>query len=100
MINGPELSGVTSYACWTAPSGYTASSLFEKQVSRNDSPPRREDEKDGHYKFELGENLTSRCNSLTKSSKFTHILGIISFCGIFWCCIHLVLVVQLLLWYR
>lgn len=67
MIDGPEVSGATSYVCWTAPSGYTASSLFEKQVTQNDSPPRREDDKDGHYKFELGENLTSRCNFRNRS---------------------------------
>ncbi len=26
------------------------------------SPPWHEDDKDGHYMFELGENITSRCN--------------------------------------
>lgn len=26
------------------------------------SPPRRDDDRDGHYVFNLGENLTPRCN--------------------------------------
>jgi hypothetical protein len=28
------------------------------------SPPWHDDDKDGHYMFELGENITSRCNLL------------------------------------
>ena len=31
-------------------------------ASRVQSPPWREDDKDGHYTFELGENITPRCN--------------------------------------
>jgi dual-specificity kinase len=31
-------------------------------VARNGSPPWREDDKDGHYIFELGDDLTPRCN--------------------------------------
>lgn len=62
--------GVTSFASSTAraPSDYgstitTSSSLVVKGgVARNGSPPWREDDKDGHYMFELGDNLTSRCN--------------------------------------
>lgn len=38
------------------------SSLYYKGVARNGSPPWREDDKDGHYIFVVGENLTSRCN--------------------------------------
>ena len=33
-------------------------------ASRVQSPPWREDDKDGHYTFELGENITPRCNDL------------------------------------
>ena len=29
---------------------------------RHASPPRRDDDRDGHYVFNLGENLTPRCN--------------------------------------
>lgn len=36
--------------------------LYVKGLAQKGSPPRREDDKDGHYMFELGENLTTRCN--------------------------------------
>lgn len=39
-----------------------SSSLFVKGMTRNGSPPWREDDKEGHYMFEIGDNLTSRCN--------------------------------------
>jgi len=42
------------------PSDHTCSSLLPKGVARNASPPWREDDKDGHYIFAVGENLTSR----------------------------------------
>lgn len=35
-------------------------------VQRGISPPRREDDKDGHYVFELGENLTPRYKILSE----------------------------------
>lgn len=59
---GQEVGNVTSFAPSAAPSEHTTttSSLFSKGVARNGSPPRRDDDKDGHYMFELGENLTSR----------------------------------------
>ncbi|GLT36658.1 hypothetical protein SLA2020_110210 [Shorea laevis] len=34
--------------------------LFEKRLASKGSPPWRDDDKDGHYMFALGENLTSR----------------------------------------
>lgn len=37
-------------------------SLFVKGLAQKGSPPWRDDDKDGHYVFALGENLTSRCN--------------------------------------
>ena len=43
-------------------SNYPYSSLFYKGVTRNGSPPWRPDDKDGHYIFAIGENLTARCN--------------------------------------
>ncbi|KAH0975425.1 hypothetical protein GBA52_017324 [Prunus armeniaca] len=62
MFCGQELGNVTSFASLMAPSDHTTISLFDKEVARNGSPPWREDDKDGHYMFSLGENLTSRCN--------------------------------------
>ncbi|CAL9749550.1 unnamed protein product [Musa acuminata subsp. burmannicoides] len=38
----------------------TCSSKYAKDLHQHDSPPWREDDKDGHYKFEVGEDLTSR----------------------------------------
>lgn len=35
-------------------------SLFVKGLAQKGSPPWRDDDKDGHYVFSLGENLTSR----------------------------------------
>ncbi|KAK6930932.1 Protein kinase domain, partial [Dillenia turbinata] len=40
------------------------SNLYMKGLPQNGSPPWREDDKDGHYMFALGENLTPRCNTL------------------------------------
>uniref|UniRef100_A0A1D1YFY2 Serine/threonine-protein kinase AFC2 n=1 Tax=Anthurium amnicola TaxID=1678845 RepID=A0A1D1YFY2_9ARAE len=57
---GQEVGDVTSFASSRAPSDHTCSSLFVKGVARNGSPPWREDDKDGHYMFALGDNLTSR----------------------------------------
>ena len=60
---GQDIGNVTSYAPTAAPSEHVASSsLYVKGVARNGSPPWRDDNKDGHYVFELGENITSRCN--------------------------------------
>lgn len=36
-------------------------SLFYRGMPRNGSPPWRPDDKDGHYVFAVGENLTPRC---------------------------------------
>ena len=54
-----NLNGFTS----KAPTDNT-SSLFVKGVARNGSPPWRPDDKDGHFMFAVGDNLTSRCNYL------------------------------------
>lgn len=40
----------------------TCSSQYAKDLGLQPSPAWRGDDKDGHYKFELGENLTCRCN--------------------------------------
>ncbi|KAF4370631.1 hypothetical protein G4B88_013387 [Cannabis sativa] len=69
MLCGQEIGNFSSFASLNAPSDQNCSSLFLKGVSRNGSPPRREDDKDGHYMFELGENLTSRCVEYKIQSK-------------------------------
>ncbi|KAK2976575.1 hypothetical protein RJ640_024196, partial [Escallonia rubra] len=42
---------------------YAYSSIYFKGMPRNGSPPWRADDKDGHYVFAVGENLTSRSMS-------------------------------------
>ncbi|GLJ32595.1 hypothetical protein SUGI_0655800 [Cryptomeria japonica] len=59
-----------------APSYYhhncSSSSLYSKRVTaRNASPPWREDDKDGHYMFALGENLTPRYKIVRKIGEGT-----------------------------
>ncbi|KAK9926777.1 hypothetical protein M0R45_023990 [Rubus argutus] len=71
MFCGQEIGNMTSFAPLMAPSLYTTSSLFDKEVARNGSPPWREDDKDGHYMFSLGENLTSRYKIQSKMGEGT-----------------------------
>ncbi|KAB1217263.1 Serine/threonine-protein kinase AFC2 [Morella rubra] len=72
MFCGQDLGNLTSFAPSRAPSDHTtSSSLYEKEVARNGSPPRRDDDKDGHYMFELGENLTSRYKIHSKMGEGT-----------------------------
>ncbi|GAA0162529.1 non-receptor serine/threonine protein kinase [Lithospermum erythrorhizon] len=59
LLCGQDNGNLTSYTTPKTTSDNTFSD-FVKAVARNDSPPSREDDKDGHYMFELGENLTSR----------------------------------------
>lgn len=40
---------------------YAYSSMYYKGVPRNGSPPWRPDDKDGHYVFVVGDNITPRC---------------------------------------
>ncbi|CAK9176012.1 unnamed protein product [Ilex paraguariensis] len=46
-------------------------SLFVKELAQKGSPPWRHDDKDGHYMFELGENLTSHYKILRKIGEGT-----------------------------
>ncbi|KAL5998608.1 Serine/threonine-protein kinase afc2 [Asimina triloba] len=59
---GQEVGNVASIAPSRAPPDQTCSSIYARGVARNGSPPRRDDDKDGHYMFALGDNLTTRCN--------------------------------------
>ncbi|KAL8265061.1 hypothetical protein R6Q59_023191 [Mikania micrantha] len=58
LFYGQDVGNVTSFASW-APQDHNNSSLV-KHAAHNGSPPWREDDKDGHYMFALGDNLTSR----------------------------------------
>eukprot|EP00252_Welwitschia_mirabilis_P008503 TRINITY_DN2039_c0_g1_i1.p1 TRINITY_DN2039_c0_g1~~TRINITY_DN2039_c0_g1_i1.p1 ORF type:complete len:400 (+),score=43.34 TRINITY_DN2039_c0_g1_i1:406-1605(+) len=50
----------------------SSSSLYSKRITaRNASPPWRDDDKDGHYVFALGENLTPRYKILNKMGEGT-----------------------------
>ncbi|GMY14971.1 serine/threonine-protein kinase AFC2 isoform X1 [Fagus crenata] len=72
MFCGQEVGNLTSFAHSRAPSdNTTSSSLYERGVARIGSPPRRDDDKDGHYMFELGENLTSRYKIHSKMGEGT-----------------------------
>ncbi|OVA20834.1 Protein kinase domain [Macleaya cordata] len=62
-----EVGNVTSFA----PPDLTNSSIIGKRVVRNGSPPWRDDDKDGHYIFALGENLTSRYKIHSKMGEGT-----------------------------
>ncbi|XP_010248692.1 PREDICTED: serine/threonine-protein kinase AFC2-like isoform X1 [Nelumbo nucifera] len=68
---GQEVGNLTSFAPSRAPSDHTSSSLLIKGVARNGSPPWRDDDKDGHYMFALGENLTSRYRIHSKMGEGT-----------------------------
>jgi dual-specificity kinase len=53
-------------------SGCVSSQVKQEQL-HDGSPPLREDDRDGHYVFAVGDNLTSRCNYLPSSSLVAHI---------------------------
>ncbi|KAI9173386.1 hypothetical protein LWI28_000577 [Acer negundo] len=71
LFCGQELGNVTSFAPSRALSDHTTSSLFVKGVDRNGSPPWREDDKDGHYMFAVGDNLNSRYKIHSKMGEGT-----------------------------
>ncbi|KAG8376452.1 hypothetical protein BUALT_Bualt09G0064800 [Buddleja alternifolia] len=50
---------------------YAYSSIYYKGIPRNGSPPWRSDDKDGHYVFAIGENLTPRYRILSKMGEGT-----------------------------
>ncbi|OIW00297.1 hypothetical protein TanjilG_27548 [Lupinus angustifolius] len=71
LFFGQEIGNISSYAPSRGPSEHTTSSLFVKGVARNGSPPWREDDKDGHYMFAIGDNLTSRYKIHSKMGEGT-----------------------------
>ncbi|KAJ1288969.1 hypothetical protein BS78_02G129700 [Paspalum vaginatum] len=68
---GQEVGDVASLLLSANPSDHTCPSLLPKGVARNASPPWREDDKDGHYVFAVGENLTSRYKIYRKMGEGT-----------------------------
>jgi len=53
------------------PTTSAGAGFYLNGVSRAGSPPLREDDKDGHYMFELGENITSRYKIISKMGEGT-----------------------------
>lgn len=51
---------------------YTYSSMFYREMPRDGSPPWRPDDKDGHYVFAIGENLTPRCKFFLQFRTLVH----------------------------
>ncbi|CAH8275469.1 unnamed protein product [Arabidopsis lyrata] len=70
MFCGQEIGNLSSFPSSGAPSD-NSSSLCVKGVARNGSPPWREDDKDGHYMFELGDDLTPRYKIYSKMGEGT-----------------------------
>ncbi|KAF5945177.1 hypothetical protein HYC85_015405 [Camellia sinensis] len=66
---GQDIGNVTSFGHSRVPSDHA--SLFVKGLAQKGSPPWRDDGKDGHYVFELGENLTPRYKILRKIGEGT-----------------------------
>ena len=71
LFCGQEDENISSCAPSSGLSEHTTSSMFVKGVARNGSPPWRDDDKDGHYMFALGENLTSRYKIHSKMGEGT-----------------------------
>lgn len=64
---GEEVANVISAMTMGLSSGGIVSSQEAQGLFRFATPPLREDDKDGHYVFAVGDNLTSRCNYLITS---------------------------------
>ncbi|KAL8116570.1 hypothetical protein AgCh_022917 [Apium graveolens] len=64
-----EVANFTSFSSGIPTENTNSFSL--KEVAWNDSPPWREDDKDGHYVFAVGDNLTFRCKIYSKMGEGT-----------------------------
>jgi len=70
--NAPLLAGAEPSISASDYSRSTSSNIRSKEEgSRTGSPPWRSDDKDGHYMFKLGENLTPRYKILSKMGEGT-----------------------------
>jgi hypothetical protein len=63
---GQEVSNVLTAVTLGLSSGGIVSSQEAQELLRLATPPLREDDKDGHYVFAVGDNLTPRCNYLIR----------------------------------
>ncbi|XP_073007607.1 serine/threonine-protein kinase AFC2-like isoform X1 [Typha latifolia] len=68
---GQEVGDVVSLISLVPSSDHTGSSQYPKGLIRYASPPWREDDKDGHYMFAVGDNLTSRYKITSKMGEGT-----------------------------
>ncbi|KAL3511358.1 hypothetical protein ACH5RR_030759 [Cinchona calisaya] len=66
---GQEVGNVSSAGHPRVPQDH--GNLYVREVAQKGSPPWRDDDKDGHYVFELGENLTTRYKILRKIGEGT-----------------------------
>ncbi|KAL5064556.1 hypothetical protein RYX36_026293 [Vicia faba] len=71
LFFGQDVGNISSSALSGVSSEHITSSLLVKGVARNGSPPLRDDDKDGHYMFAVGENLTSRYKIHSKMGEGT-----------------------------
>ncbi|CAK8562954.1 unnamed protein product [Lathyrus sativus] len=71
LFFGQDVGNISIYAPSGVSSEHTTSSPLVKGVARNGSPPLRDDDKDGHYMFAVGENLTSRYKIHSKMGEGT-----------------------------
>ncbi|KAI8526975.1 hypothetical protein RHMOL_Rhmol12G0040500 [Rhododendron molle] len=69
IYNGQDVGNVKSFGHSRVLADHA--SLFVKGLAQKGSPPWRDDDKDGHYMFELGENLTLRYKILRKIGEGT-----------------------------
>ncbi|KAF7123438.1 hypothetical protein RHSIM_Rhsim12G0039100 [Rhododendron simsii] len=69
IYNGQDVGNVKSFGHSRVVADHA--SLFVKGLAQKGSPPWRDDDKDGHYMFELGENLTLRYKILRKIGEGT-----------------------------
>ncbi|KAK4256643.1 hypothetical protein QN277_006342 [Acacia crassicarpa] len=69
MCYGQEVANMTSFGATRILPDHA--SLFAKGLAEKGSPPWRDDDKDGHYMFALGDNLTPRYKILRKIGEGT-----------------------------
>ena len=62
MYYGQEVANVMSFGMPRVLPDHAG--LLVKGLAEKGSPQWREDDKDGHYMFALGDNLTSRCKCI------------------------------------
>ncbi|CAA3026311.1 serine threonine- kinase AFC2-like isoform X1 [Olea europaea subsp. europaea] len=69
IYHGRETGNISNYGHQGVPADLN--NLYTRGLAERGSPPWRDDDKNGHYVFELGENLTSRYKILRKIGEGT-----------------------------